>query len=282
MKIKKDAMNNKVILFLMCFGCFLHIDSVDLNNKTRRQYVGIFKNSDPTLSSIKYGNWGSRPYEYAWTSSVVSIKNKKVIDLGVGLPSQYNWYQHVMIHLRPAFYVGIDFDSRILNELIMTPNYEIKYMNMAELHYQDKSFDIAYCISTFEHIPYEIFMKSIEEAYRVLKDDGMLVITLDEEWDKNELVTHDNGWNTLEQSLMKEQLFERRNRSFGLPEFLNLIKDYFVPYQDDAIVNLDAGIIYSKNDQFIYYERTNKDTAILNSGLTFNSCVSYALLKKKG
>ena len=172
-----------------------------------------------------------------WVSSVVPVYGKRVIDLGVGLPSQYNWYEYVMAELKPAFYVGVDYDGRILNELISKHNYEIRHMDMADLRYPDQLFDVAYCISTFEHIPYDTFMKSIQEAHRVLKDDGLLVITLDEEWDKDQPMNHGNGWNLLEQSLIEKGLFTRKNRSFGLPEFLNLIKDYFVLYQDDAIID---------------------------------------------
>lgn len=246
--------------------------------------VGLFKKSDPTIRTIKYGNWGSRPYEYAWVASIASIENKRVIDLGVGLPSQYDWYRYVIDNLKPTFYAGIDCDDRIKQELIAGPGFEIRHMDMAQLDYPDKSFDIAYCISTFEHIPYEIFMKSIQEAHRVLQDDGLLIITLDEEWDKNQPTNYHNGWNTLEQSLIAQGLFERKDRSFGLPEFLDLIKNYFELY-DDAIVKekpqWSTKIIASKNNRSVYYNRTNQDSALLNSGSIINSCVSYAVLKKK-
>jgi SAM-dependent methyltransferase len=246
------------------------------------KYIGIFNYTDPTMQGIRYGNWGSRPYEYAWAASVVSVKDKKVIDLGFGLPSQYNWYQYVITKLKPAFYAGVDCDDRIINELMSGPNYEIKHMNMAQLDYPDKSFDVAYCISTFEHIEYETFMQTIKQAHRVLKDNGLLVITLDEEWDKDQPTNYHNGWNTLELSLIEKNLFHRKHRSFGLPEFLDLIEDYFVLYQDDAIIDTDARTIKSNsNNNTIYYNRSNKDARIINSGLPVNSCVSYALLKKK-
>ena len=158
-----------------------------------RKYVGVFTRSDKQIGNIKYGNWGSRPYEYAWVANMVSIEGKRVIDLGVGLPSQYNWFKYVVDKLKPSFYSGIDYDGRIKSELISTNNHEIRYMNMADIDYPDQSFDIAYCISTFEHIPYETFMKSIQEAHRILKDNGTLIITLDEEWDKDQPSNYSNG-----------------------------------------------------------------------------------------
>jgi len=272
--------NRIIIVSLLLLGYFSPINSANSDN-TARKYIGVFKNSDPKISGITYGNWGSRPYEYAWISSVVPVQGKRVIDLGVGLPSQYNWYAYVLRFLKPSLYVGVDCDGRMKNELMDGDNFEIKYMDMSRLEYPDKSFDIAYCISTFEHIPYDTFMASIAEAHRVLEDNGLLVITLDEEWDKDQPITSGNGWNTLEQSLLNNRLFERTERSFGLPEFLELVKDYFVLYQDDTIVEPQSRTIRSSKNNVVYYQRADKDNAILHSPSVYNSCVSYAVLKKK-
>lgn len=269
-------------LILLSFAPILsNIKEINQNGANRRKHIGMFKPSDRQLSGIVYGNWGSRPYEYFWASQIVSVEGKKVIDLGTGIPSQYNWYSYVVSTLKPAFYSGIDWDGRILNELISQENYEMRHMNMADLQYPDKEFDTAFCISTYEHIPYTIFMKSMQETHRVLKDDGVLIITLDEEWDKNALQEHANSWNELEKSLEVNGMFKRHNKSFGLPEFLELIKDYFVLVQDDAVIDHTSQSIISNKDGYVYYHRNNRDHAIINSGDVVNSCVSYAVLKKK-
>jgi SAM-dependent methyltransferase len=274
-------MKRYIFLSAIFLGYLLNLNASELHNANTRKYVGVFKSTDKTIPGIVYGNWGSRPYEYAWASTVVDIEGKRVIDLGVGLPSQYNWYEYIIYHLKPSFYAGIDFDGRIFAELTRGENYEIRHMDMANLEYPDKSFDIAYCISTFEHIPYEIFKQAIEEAHRVLEDDGLLVITLNEEWDKDQPLNHSNGWNILEQSLVEKGLFKKRGRSFGLPEFLDLIKDYFVLAIEDAARDSSGKNICSRNNhQTYYYRRMDKDFTILNSGLPTNSCVSYAVLKK--
>lgn len=244
------------------------------------QHIGLFKKDHPILNGIKWGNWGSRPYEYYWASRVVSVEGKRIIDLGVGLPSQYNWYQYVTTQLRPLYYVGIDTDTRILNELTRGSNYEMLHMDMSQLNFPAKSFDIAFCISTFEHIPYPIFIKAIQEAHRVLKDDGVLVFTLDEQWDKNIPITRDTGWNDLEQSLIKLGLFKAVSHTFGLPDFMNLIKEYFVPLTDDIHIDLAEKIISSTTTGAVYYQRNNRDANILASPELYNSCVSYAVVKK--
>lgn len=250
--------------------------------QSRRSLVGVFRATDKALSGITYGNWGSRPYEYAWASSLTSsLENARIIDLGVGLPSQYTWYKYVVEILKPLYYVGIDCDSRIKDEIIKEKNYEITYMNMASLSYADNSFDAAYCISTFEHIPYNDFIKSIQEVHRTLKPGGLLIVTLDEEWDRHQPSTYDNGWNILEKSLEEKGLFQRKRRSFGLPEFAHLIQDYFSLIQDDAVIDINAGTIRSSRDGFLYYNRINRDPLILNSGDIVNSCVSYGVFIKK-
>lgn len=265
----------------MKFICLAHLISIALIQPClSAEHLGIFKPNNPRLEGLIWGNWGSRPYEYYWASRVASMANKHVIDLGVGLPSQYNWYKYAAKELNPYHYTGVDADDRIKQEVIQENNYSILHMNMSNLKFENKSFDLAYCISTFEHIPYDLFIKSISEAHRVLKDNGLLILTLDEQWDNNIPLSHGTGWNDLEQSLIKKGLFKPQHLSFGLPDFLNLIKDYFTPLSNDTIIDLSKKTIYSKATGHIYYQRENRDPLILHSPECYNSCVSYAVLKK--
>ena len=264
------------ILFISMATANIHV-----KNTAPTKQIGLFKSSDPQLHGIKYANWGSRPFEYYWAANVVEVKNKRVLDLGVGIPSQHAWYQYIIGTLSPDYYVGIDADGRMKNEEIHTNKYDMLNMDMSSLSFDDKTFDIAYCISTFEHIPYQIFMKSIQEVHRVLKDDGVLVLTLDEHWDKNLPLGHNNGWNDLEQSIMNTELCKTSHQSFGLPDFLNIVKEYFVPLTDDIAIDDNKKTVYSQKNGQIYYQRQNRDPDILRSQIMYNSCVSYAVLKKK-
>ncbi len=268
------------IQLLAVIACFNEIvANAHLKDKREEKHLGVIKKSDPILQGILWGNWGSRPFEYYWVSKVVTVKDKKVIDLGAGLPSQYNWYKHVVDKLHPAYYVAIDADGRIKKEVIHGKNYDVMHMDMSKLEFADKEFDVAYCISTFEHIPYPIFIKSIQEACRVLKDDGVLVLTLDEQWDKNVPVTPHNNWNDLEQSVVKLGLIQKSPLSFCLVDFLNLVKEYFVPV-DNVIIDNENKIIYSEETGAVLYQRKNRDANILYSPEVYNSCVSFVVLKK--
>lgn len=246
--------------------------------------IGLFTSSDSRQEGIRWANWGSRPYEYFWASHVVDLQGKKVIDLGVGLPSQYTWYQYVISEKKPAFYCGVDLDPRVLFEEIKVQSYEIRYMDMTDLKYPSHFFDIAFCISTFEHLPYDAFMQSIKEAYRVLNDEGLLILTLDERWDKDVVYTANNSWNNLERSLIQEGLFNDRCQAFGLRSFLSLVEDYFIPIDETVHVN-SQGEVASSRDENSFYKKINRDPHVLKShdveyGEIYNSCVSFAVLKK--
>jgi SAM-dependent methyltransferase len=227
---------------------------------------GYFKKSDPKLDGLKWGNWGSRPYEYFWASTVIDIKDKKVIDLGTGLPSEHNWHEYVRDKLKPSFYVGIDYDNRMLEQKINESNHKLIWMDMSDLWFESETFDVAYAISTFEHIPsYEVFIKSIKETHRVLKQGSKLVVTLDEIWDvklnpKNCICS---TWNELEKVMLEKTKLDTEV-SFGLIDFSRSIQEYFKP----------EGI-----EIFQIPIKKNADTGILHS-TQYNSVVSYGIFEK--
>jgi len=223
------------------------------------QSSGFFVENDKRIENLKYGNWGSRPYEYFWASNIVSVKGKQVIDLGVGIPSQHNWYMHVSRKLKPEYYIGIDADERIRNEEKKGKNFELRWMDMTNLEFKRESFHVAYCISVLEHLTIDQLYKSIAEIHRVLHDEGLLIVTLDEVWNIS-APSHD--WNVLEKDLIKNGLYQRTGKSFGFLEFLSLIEDYFIPCHS------------------INCMRVNSDPHVLHNKY-WNSCVSYVLLRKR-
>jgi len=238
--------------------------------------IGLFQHSDSMLNGLTWANWGSRPYEYSWASRIANVNNKRIIDLGTGLPSQHSWYNFVVKTLKPAFYVGIDIDERMDHEQIETNKYALKKMSMTNIAYPSEYFDVAYCISTFEHLTYKDFMISIGEIHRILKNDGLLIITLDESWDKDVTQNYNNSWNVLERDLVQLGLHNNQSYSFCLVDFLLLIKEKFVCLKD-AEINHQNKTIRTSNS--IIYQKNNRDQNVLHNPL-YNSCVSYAILKK--
>ena len=270
-------MNKKSRFFLLFLIAWSYACASTLN--TQRS-IGLFSHRDPTIDCLLYANWGSRPYEYYWASTVIDSRDKKVIDIGMGLPSQSSWHQYVVGTFHPALYVGIDYDGRMLNEQVSTKQYELKFMSAVKIKYPDRYFDIAFAISSLHCMPYQTLMKSIAEIHRVLTDDGLLVITFEERWDHTQPLSHANNWNTLEQDLIKKNLFTPSHKCLGMPEFLVLIQDYFELVNQDAYIS-DSHDIISKAHGGFYYHRNNKSETVLHSIPLYNSCVSYAVLKKK-
>jgi len=223
------------------------------------QSAGYYSKNDRKLIGLKYGNWGSRPYEYYWAANVVAAGGKRIIDLGMGTPSTHTWYNYVLHELKPDYYAGIDMDERMKEEAQEGNNFNLRWMNMTALDFEDRSFDIAYCISVMEHLTVEDLRKSCAELYRVLADDGKIAITLDEVWN---IDGRDWDWNVLEKDLICRKMYARKDASFNMTDFLSLISHYFIPCEP------------------VTCKRNNKDGKILHN-VYWNSCVSYVLLRKR-
>jgi SAM-dependent methyltransferase len=221
----------------------------------RARPAGYFTLLSPRTEGIRFGNWGSRPYEYRWASTIVDVRGLDVLDLGVGLPSQYDWYRHVVEDLAPRRYCGIDFDDRIKEEEIRESRFTVQWMDMTDLDFPDATFDIIYCLSVFEHLPADSVERACAEARRVMRSDGRLVVTLDERWDMD---GRPIDWNVLERTAGQRA---PRGRPLGLREFADLIDRWFVPVADRLPT------------------RRNADRRLLHN-TEYNSCVSYALFKQ--
>lgn len=217
---------------------------------------GYFKPTDPVLNGLRRGNWGSREFEYMWASKIVSVKDKDVLDLGTGMPSDHNWHQFVREYLEPTSYVGIDINVRMKQEEINEPNHKMLWMDMTDLKFPDQTFDVVYSLSTYEHIPVaEQFFKAMEETHRVMKPGGILVVTLDEIW--NTLLKPEqcicSTWNDLERDLDNKDYLEPAHSellphsSFGISQFSNLVKKWFKPIAVPPVKqNAQQGLLYSR------------------------------------
>lgn len=218
---------------------------------------GYFKPSDPQLPGLKFGNWGSRPYEYFWAATVQQVKNQDILDIGTGLPSEHNWHEFVRDQLQPSSYIGIDFDSRLKNEEINTDHHKVVWMDATRLDLESNSIDLVFSISTFEHIDnLPAFTSIIEECHRVLRPGGKMVVTLDEYWDwkRQDCLP----WNELERAYVRSgKRFE--GRSYGMSDFAKDIEGLFKPLNEVPTKhNADGSLLYSP---------------------TYNDCISYGVFE---
>lgn len=107
----------------------------------------------------------------------------KVLDLGCGNGRFYESFLK-----NGAFYTGVDNSQKLLD--IAKKNYsegEFILASALNLPFSDESFDAVYGIAILHHIPSaELRKKFMEEAKRVLKKGGYLVLTVWDLKDKQE------------------------------------------------------------------------------------------------
>ena len=160
----------------------------------------------------EHQDWYSRPYEYAWAAQF-SNKQAVVLDAACGIIHPLKFY--LSSTCKEVF--ACDIDDRILsrNTILkeikkyfgkdslknLPESYKkINYRKslLSSLPYKNNKFDRIFCISDLEHLNNIIFVKypfilrffnslsyhdsiyfALKEFKRVLKDDGLIVITFD-------------------------------------------------------------------------------------------------------
>lgn len=160
-----------------------------------------------------YPTWWSRPFEYAWAGKFAEAGDV-ALDAACGICHPLKFYLLDNCHEVHA----CDIDQRILSsEEILKEISEVfgvetannlprRYLNeihytktsLTDLPYQDRTFDKIYCISVLEHLDDTLNKKpniaklkiiksffkrgiyvTLKEFKRTLKDDGLIIITLD-------------------------------------------------------------------------------------------------------
>lgn len=102
-----------------------------------------------------------------------SVSGKKVLDAGCG-DGRFS----AELLKRGANATGVDFSEKALNfAKIFLPNVVFFKANIESLPIGDKTFDFIFFIETIEHIPPQDIPMVLFELKRVLKDDGLLIIS---------------------------------------------------------------------------------------------------------
>lgn len=138
--------------------------------------------------------WWSRFYEYAWAQQF-SQKGDIALDAACGLGHPFKFY--LADHCREVH--ACDLDPRILSrEAVLADMAEtygeqamrgfpdryldrvrFAHASITDLPYPDGHFDKVYCISVLEHLPATEFSATLREFARVLRDDGLIILTVD-------------------------------------------------------------------------------------------------------
>lgn len=159
-----------------------------------RFFVHSDEQTDTVVLKLPH-DWWSRFYEYEWASKFAD-KNDVVLDAACGVSHPFKFY---LTEKCQAVY-ACDLDPRILNydaiieetKIIFGENAALQLTestyiddvhfslaNLTTLPYEDKQFDKVFCISVLEHMDQSSMYQAFHEFYRVLKDDGLLILTFD-------------------------------------------------------------------------------------------------------
>ena len=176
-----------------------------LLNKTRQDYNLIARD----FSSTRRFVWqGLEPlYNYA-------LPGEKVLDLGCGNGRLLQIFKEIDID-----YIGVDSSEKLIEIAKKTyPNTKFEVADALHLSFPNNHFDKVYSIAVLHHIPSnKLRLQFLEGIKRVLKPEGLLVITVWDLW----------RWRKFKK-LFKFTLLKASGRSK-----LDY-KDVFVPWQKDC------------------------------------------------
>lgn len=145
--------------------------------------------------------------------------NMNFIDLGCALNLMFKGYDQWL-----STYHGVDISEKtieLLNEFVTKNKMQIGSLYYGSIHetpFDDNYFDIGACIGVLEYYKKDFVKKAIEEAHRIIKPNGRLVLDIP------------NIESRTGQVMMKIEEFMERPDTFDMlpQEFEELVKSYFV------------------------------------------------------
>lgn len=103
------------------------------------------------------------------------VKNKKVLDIACG-----EGYGSSILGKKAADVTGMDIDEETIKwarKKYASETVRYKVGNIAEIPLEDHSIDVLVSFETIEHVDEELQQQFIKEAKRVLKEDGILIMS---------------------------------------------------------------------------------------------------------
>jgi len=138
-------------------------------NKTMQATGERFIPEYMTLSRIAYEHWS----RYMLASKFT--QGKKVLDIACG-----TGYGSFLLSENSQEVIGMDISTESVdyaNQKFIKENLSFKQASAAEIPLPDKSMDVIVSYETIEHVDEETQHKAMKEFARVLKNDGVLIIS---------------------------------------------------------------------------------------------------------
>jgi ubiquinone/menaquinone biosynthesis C-methylase UbiE len=103
------------------------------------------------------------------------IENKIVLDIPCGT----GWGTSLLKKAKEIYAVDNSPEAiEYAQKLFKRRNIHYELGDMSSLQFDDYFFDVVICLEGFEHVPKEVGLKFLDEAVRVLKKDGSLIMTV--------------------------------------------------------------------------------------------------------
>lgn len=164
---------------------FNHIQKLQ---KIDAPYPDRYRGIDSEIKRVRQcPMYFTRGWEYPWAVINSGLKrNMDVLDLGSGMQS-FGIYLST-IGMNVVAQDNIDPYHRLISSTHTIENFREFYSNsgvtfipadIINIPYKDGCFDRIFCISLFDHVTFEEFKKGVPEITRVLKKDGLLILTMD-------------------------------------------------------------------------------------------------------
>ena len=152
----------------------------------------FFTTNDEKVDTFVYPipvEWWSRGYEYPWAGRFAE-SGQVVLDAGCGIGHHFKFALAGVCKQVHA----CDVDPNIINEPLIIEtikkvfNFDVtelcgniyyKICDLGNLDYPNHSFDRVFCISVLEHCSDSQYLPILKEFKRVLKEDGLIVLTFD-------------------------------------------------------------------------------------------------------
>ncbi|KYH34466.1 putative S-adenosylmethionine-dependent methyltransferase [Clostridium tepidiprofundi DSM 19306] len=165
------------------------------------------------------------------------VKDKVVLDAASG-----EGYGSYILSQKAKFIYGIDIsEEAIINANLKYKKENVKFIrnSIEKIELQDKSIDVVVSFETIEHVNEKTQEKFLQEIKRILKDDGVLIIST-----PNKKIYSDNA-NYKNEYHIKEFYYEEFYRF--LREFFEYVEFYV---QGKQIVNVLRNTASSKNEVY--------------------------------
>ncbi len=159
----------------------------------------FFSTTDKRMEKVAFplpAHWWSRFYEYAWAAEFCR-EIDVVLDAACGIPHPFKYYlaencktvhaidkdERINDYAKMADEIqnifGVDARQEFLEKELYANIEKMQQADITALPCKNNMFDKIFCISVLEHIPDEEKLKALKSFRRVLKNNGMVILTLD-------------------------------------------------------------------------------------------------------